>query len=359
MDPLPASDTLGSRRRCSSLKTWGKTVEQARLPGGWSTLLAANDFVCGIEIGGRGQRVVVADGAGRIVGQARSIDSMAPAPGVLETVKDLIDQACGSAGVDLEHVVRAGIAFGGPVDVERGLTLLSHRAPGFENFPLVNLIEEHLSVATVMDNSARAAALGESVYGAARGATDVVYVHLGTGVGGGIIVDGRLLHGASSTAGEFGHMVVSTGGPICSCGKPGHLEAYAAAPAIVARFRQRLEIEASIDLDRWSNPKSITVRSIFDAARQGDPAAADVVSETVQVLGLAIANLITTLNPAAVIVGGLVSDVGSLLMDPLSARVRQYSFPSAARRVRLTISQLGPDATVLGAVALALQSLRS
>ena len=333
-------------------------MEQAHLPGGWSTLLAADNYVCGIEIGGRGQRVVVADGAGRIVGQARSIDSMAPASGVLETVKDLIDQACHSAGIAHDRVVRVGIAFGGPVDVERGLTLLSHRASGFENFPLVNLIEEHLGVPAVLDNSARASALGELVYGAARGSSDVVYVHLGTGVGGGIIVDGRLLHGASSTAGEFGHMVVSVGGPICSCGKPGHLEAYAAAPAIVSRFRQRLEAQAAIDIDRWSNPKSITVRSIFDAAKQGDPAARDVVTETVQVLGLAIANLITTLNPATVIVGGTVSDVGSLLMDPLSARVRQYSFPSAARRVRLTASQLGPDTTVLGAVALALESLR-
>ncbi|HVB64706.1 MAG TPA: ROK family protein [Nitrolancea sp.] len=333
-------------------------MEQARLPGSWSTLLAADNYVCGIEIGGRGQRVVIADGAGRIVAQARSIDSMAPAAGVLETVKDLIDQACHSASIAHDRVVRVGIAFGGPVDVERGLTLLSHRAAGFENFPLVNLIEEYLGVPTIMDNSARASALGEIVYGAARGSSDVVYVHLGTGVGGGIIVDGRLLHGASSTAGEFGHMVVSVDGPICSCGKPGHLEAYAAAPAIVSRFRERLESQTTIDIDRWSNPKSITVRSIFDAARQGDPAARDVVTETVQVLGLAIANLITTLNPAAVIVGGTVADVGSLLMDPLSARVRQYSFPSAARRVRLATSQLGPDATVLGAIALALASLR-
>ncbi|HEX3723725.1 MAG TPA: ROK family protein [Nitrolancea sp.] len=335
-------------------------MEQARLPGSWSTLLTADKYVCGIEIGGRGQRVVVAGGNGRIVGQARSIDSMAPASGVVETVKDLIDQACNSAHVAPEDIVRVGIAFGGPVDVDRGLTLLSHRVSGFENFPLVNLIEEHLGVPTVIDNSARASALGEIVYGAARGSSDVVYVHLGTGVGGGIIVDGRLLHGASSTAGEFGHMVVSVGGPICSCGKPGHLEAYAAAPAIVSRFRERLEAQSTTDFtsDRWLNPKSITVRSIFDAAKQGDAAARDVVVETVQVLGLAIANLITTLNPAAVIVGGTVADVGSLLMDPLSARVRQYSFPSAARRVRLTASQLGSDTTVLGAVALALESLR-
>lgn len=333
-------------------------MEQARLPGGWSTKLAADMYICGIEIGGRGQRVVIADGSGRIVGQARSINSMTPAPGALETVRGLIDQACHVANIDLENIARIGVAFGGPVDVARGLTLLSHRAQGFENFPLVNLIEDELRIPTVLDNSARAAALGEILYGAARGSSDVVYVHLGTGVGGGIIVDGRLLHGASSTAGEFGHMVVSIGGPICSCGKPGHLEAYAAAPSIVARFRERLGTDPNVDMTRWSNPSAITVKAVFDGARRGDPTAKDVVAETVQVLGVAVANLITTLNPATVVIGGSVSDVGSLLMDPLSARVRQYSFPSAARRVRLTASQLGPDATVLGAVALALESMR-
>lgn len=332
-------------------------MEQARLPGGWSSRLATDSYVCGIEIGGRGQRVVIADGSGRIMSQARSIDSMAPAPGVLETVKSLIDQACHSSQIARERIVRIGVAFGGPVDVNRGVTLLSHRASGFENFPLVNLIEEDLHIPTVMDNSARASALGEILYGAARGSSDVVYVHLGTGVGGGIIVDGRLLHGASSTAGEFGHMVVSVGGPICSCGKPGHLEAYASAPAIVARFRERLEARPEGEMGRWSNPNLITVKAIFDAARRGDDTAQSVVTETVQVLGLAVANLITTLNPATVVIGGSVADVGSLLMDPLSARVRQYSFPSAARRLRLTASQLGLDATVLGAVALALQSV--
>ena len=333
-------------------------MEQARLPGGWSTRLAANTYVCGIEIGGRGQRVVIADGGGRISGQARSIDSMTPASGALETVRGLVEQACHSARISRDKIVQIGVAFGGPVDVSRGLTLLSHRVAGFENFPIVNLIEDDLKIPTVLDNSARAAALGEILYGAARGSSDVVYVHLGTGVGGGIIVDGRILHGASSTAGEFGHMVVSIGGPICSCGKPGHLEAYAAAPSIVARFRERLESESGADVNRWSNPSNITVKAIFDGSRRGDTVAQDIVTETVQVLGLAVANLITTLNPATVIIGGSVSDVGSLLMDPLSARVRQYSFPSAARRVRLTAGQLGPDATVLGAVALALESVR-
>ncbi|HET7037928.1 MAG TPA: ROK family protein, partial [Thermomicrobiaceae bacterium] len=137
-----------------------------------------------------------------MVGRARSIDAAVPASVALQIVRGLIDQACLHAGVALEQVARIGVAFGGPVDVDRGLTLLSHRAPGFDDFPIVNLLEEQLQIPVLLDNSARAATMGEAWYGAARGAKDVIYVHLGTGVGGGFIVDGRLVQGTSGTAGE-------------------------------------------------------------------------------------------------------------------------------------------------------------
>jgi len=330
-------------------------VEQAQLPGQWGVLPCDKRFVLGVEIAGRGQRVVLAEPSGRIVAEAHSIDASAPAPVVVDTVRGLIDQACSSIQVDLSEIWRIGIAFGGPVDAARGVTLLSHRAPGFENFPLVNLLEEAVGIPSVLENDARAAAVGEASYGAARGCADVVYVHLGAGVGGGIIVDGRLVDGASGTAGEIGHMVVSVGGPICSCGKPGHLEAYASAPAIVNNFRERLRTARREVIDAWLAPGAITVGAIFERARAGDEIAREVVTETVRVLGLAIANLITVLNPAAVIVGGPVAEVGALLMDPLGARVRQYSYPASVRRLRLSTAQFRGDSAILGAVALALR----
>lgn len=344
-------DASGDRRRYR--------LRQAVLPGQWGALPAHQRYVIGVEIAGRGQRVVVAEPSGRIVAEARSIDASAPAPVVVDTVKSLIDQACRTAGADLSEIARIGIAFGGPVDPDRGVTLLSHRAPGFEQFPLVNLLEELVGIPSVLENDARAAAVGEATYGAARGCADVVYVHLGTGVGGGIIVDGQLVHGGSGTAGEIGHMVVSTGGPICSCGKPGHLEAYAAAPAIIEGFRERLRRARPEAVEAWSRPRAITVRSIFEQAQAGDEIAREVVTETVRVLGLAIANLITVLNPAAVIVGGSVAEVGAPLMDPLGARVRQYSYPASVRRLRLATAEFRGDSAILGAVALALRAAAS
>jgi glucokinase len=312
-------------------------------------------LILGIEISGRGQRVVVSDASGNFYGQAHAIDSSAPATVVLETVEGLIDEACHRAKVTTSAVTAAGIAFGGPVDANRGLTLLSHRASGFENFPLVHLIEERFGIPTVIENDARAAALGESMFGSARGSRDLVYIHLGTGVGAGIIVDGRFVRGPSATAGEIGHMVISTDGPLCSCGKPGHLEAYAAGPSILSRYRSAARLTEPNGTSE--SERTLTVRSIFDSAEQGESTAKEVVNETVQVLGIAVANLITVLNPAVVVFGGYVSEAGTVLIEPVSARVRQYSYPAAARRVRITRSYLGPDANVTGAVGLAVRSL--
>lgn len=315
-----------------------------------------DQVLLGIEVGGRGQRVVVARNDGSILGQAHAIDSSAPASVVMDTLEGLIDQACINAGIETSDLSAAGIAFGGPVDSARGLTLLSHRASGFEDFPLVNLVEELLDVPTVIENDARAAALGEAMYGAARGSRDLVYVHLGTGVGAGVIVDGNFVRGASGTAGEIGHMVISTDGPICSCGKPGHLEAYASGPSILSRFRSALDKAGPEEQSLWARNHPVTVRSVFARADGESEVAKQVVSETIQVLGIAVANLITVLNPGSVVIGGYVSETGSSLMSPLSSRVRQYSYPAAARRVRISRSQLGPDANVVGAVALAVRS---
>lgn len=316
-------------------------------------LIRTETLVIGVEIGGRGQRVVIVDGSGHVRARARAIDSALPGPAAVQTVRALIDQSCVSAGVSLEQVRRVGVAFGGPVDAERGLTIMSHRAGGFDDFPLGSLLEEHLHLPVAIDNSSRCAALGEAWYGAGRGSRDLLYLHLGTGVGAGMIIAGRLVRGATGTAGEIGHMVVSSSGPICSCGKPGHLEAYASAPAILSRYRERVQ-SAESDGMAARGTAALTVRGIFASAGEGDQFAAEVVEETVQMLGLAAANLLTALNPNSLVIGGAVAEAGTVLLDRLGARVRQYGYPPAVRRTRLALGQLGVDATILGAAALAL-----
>jgi glucokinase len=308
--------------------------------------------VLGFAIAGGLLRAVVADGRGRILGHAAEPLDNLDAYGVFRRLRQLADTALGAAGLSVPDVKAAGIAFGGPVDPARGVTIFSPRSPGFEDFPLAALVEEQLGVPTVLENDARAAAFGEAVFGAARGCQTVIYVHIGTGVGGGIIVDGRLVYGASNTAGEIGHIVVTAGGPLCSCGKPGHLEAYASEPALRARVWEALALDPD-DPGHELVRGTFTPATLFALAAQS-PAIRKVVADTVQMLGLAIATLIATLNPEAVIIGGPLAEAGPALLEPLQARVRQFTYPASLRRVRIALAELGRDAAVIGAVALAL-----
>ena len=309
----------------------------------------------GVEIAGRGQRVVLAGSDGHIVDSAHAIDRGATAAGIVQTISLLVEQMLATPAAERGPVNGIGIAFGGPVDAGRGLTMRSHRTPGFESFPIASIFEDRFGLPTVLENDARAAAFGEFTHGAGRGARDMVYIHLGTGVGGGVILGGVLQHGASMTSGELGHMVVASDGPRCSCGKPGHLEAYASEHAIVERMRVLLASAAPRATAPWTASPGITVKRIFDAY-EVDALARAVVDETVQVLGLAAANLVTALNPDAVVIGGYIVEIGPAIAAAIRAKIRQYAFDAAARRVTVAGGQLGADAGVLGAVVLALES---
>lgn len=314
--------------------------------------LDGSQLAIGVEIGGRGQRVVLVSRDGRVVDSLQAIEPGSTAYGIVDTVSLLIEQLLARKRGGDVPVAGIGIAFGGPVDADRGLTIRSHRTDGFENFPIAGLLEERFQLPTVLENDARAAGLGEFTHGAGRGSRDLVYIQLGTGVGGGVILNGVLQHGASMTSGEFGHMVVAADGPRCSCGKPGHLEAYASEQSIVARMRQQLQDAPPDTTARWLTSPGVTAKRIFEAA-EDDPYARAVVDETVQVLGLAMANLVTALNPDAVIVGGYIAEIGASITAAIRAKIRQYAFDAAARRVTVAGGQLGPDAGVIGATVLA------
>jgi glucokinase len=272
----------------------------------------------------------------------------------VDSICGLIDQVLARRRTTDVIPAGIGVAFGGPVDASRGLTIRSHRIDGFEQFPLVGVLEERFGIRAVLENDARAAAVGEFTFGAGRGARDMVYLHLGHGVGGGIILGGRLQHGSSMTSGELGHMVVTIDGPRCSCGKPGHLEAYASESAIVARMRARLMAAGDERTLRWMSGDGISTRRIFDCYAE-DEDARFIVDETVQVIGLAAANLVTALNPDALVIGGYVAENATSLTSAIRAKIRQYAFDAAARRVTVAASDLGSDAAIIGAAVLATQ----
>lgn len=304
----------------------------------------------GVEIGTRGLRAAVTERTGRIVDQNHGIAPRANAAVTVESLCGLIDQLIERRNIDLGSIAGIGVAFGGPVDTRRGITITSSRAEGFEEFPLAGVIEDRYGIQTLIENDARAAALGEYRFGAGRGARTMIYIQLGIGVGGGIVLDGRLHHGTAMTAGEFGHMPVTADGPRCSCGKPGHLEAYISESALIDRMRERLNAVPPELAARWLSGRGITVRRIF--ASEDDELASEIADDAIRMTGLALANLVTALSSDAVVIGGYATELGDEFIARVRARIRQHAFEAAARRVTVSYGQLGQNAAVTGATAL-------
>jgi glucokinase len=312
-----------------------------------------SEHVIGVDVGGTKQTAALADGQGNIVQQRRQqTDRAGGAAAGIESIRNLIHALLAEAQNRSAPVGRIGVGFGGPVDYKTGRVLLSHHVEGWENQPLRRILEEAFALPVVVDNDCNAGALGEWRFGAGRGMEDLVYINIGTGIGGGVIAGGRLVRGASNGAGEIGHSVIDSQGPVCTCGKRGCLEALCSGPYIALRTHERVNAA--------NDPTTLTVEcsseDVFAAATQGDALAQRIVLETADYLAHAIGNAVSLLNPQMVILGGGVSEVGDVLLHPVRARVFDYCLPFYSRTLQIVTAQLGYDAGVRGAVALALDS---
>ncbi|MBE3560269.1 MAG: ROK family protein, partial [Ktedonobacteraceae bacterium] len=218
-----------------------------------------------------------------------------------------------------------------------------------------------LGIPCIIDNNANAAALAEVQRGSGIGERIVLYVGLGRGIGGALLVNGKIYHGATCTAGEIGHMLVKADGPRCSCGGYGHLETLASARAIVSTMIglsvEYPETEAAIRRVTDGRAERITVEQIFQLAAEGDKIAQYVIDQVHTYLGVALANVIHLVNPGMIILGGPVAQAGETLVAPLRERIRQLCLPAASQDLRIVQGSLGTEANLLGAVTLALQDL--
>jgi len=316
-------------------------------------------LVLGIDIGGTKETVALADGQGRILHQVRRrTEREKGAQGVLTAVLEMVREVLVQTGTAREGIGRVGIGFGGPIDAHHGVVIRSHHVPGWEGVPLRAFLEERLGVPVIVDNDANAGTLGEARFGAGRGVRDLLYVNIGTGIGGGILANGSLVRGVTTTAGEIGHVVVQENGPRCTCGRRGCLEALCSGDSIARRAREAMAARPtegrSLRQIAGDGP-TLTSEHVFAAARQGDALAQEILQDTIRYLALAIGNAVTLLNPALVIVGGGVSEAGDLLFEPLRAAVAEVALDVPGRAVRIVPAALGYEAGVVGAVALALE----
>ncbi len=248
-----------------------------------------------------------------------------------------------------ERVQAVGIAVPGPIDPVKQIIISAPNLQDWVGIPITQRIEEEIGAPAFMGNDANLAAVGEWRYGVGQGHHHLLYLTIGTGIGGGVICDDRLLLGSRGLAGELGHVTILPDGPLCSCGQPGHLEAFAAGPAIAAYVADQLKAGRKSSLSGTPDAKSIS-----QAAMVGDPLAREAYERAGYYLGLMIANYLMIFNPSIVILGGGVSQTGDLLLEPVR-RVVEQSVLSAHYTNELIITQaaLGDDAGLYGVLALA------
>jgi glucokinase len=317
--------------------------------------------VAGIDIGATKQSLVLARPDGTFVHRDRRASPPAADRATLFAgIAQMLAGALAQAAAQGLRVAAVGVGFGGPVDAHTGTVQTSHHVPGWSGFPLQPALAAHSGLPVVVDNDARAGALGEFRFGAGRGHRNMVYVNIGTGVGGGLVLDGRLYRGPTTTAGEIGHLRILPDGPPCPCGGQGCLEALAAGPAIARRARTAVAADptagAALRQAAGGDPAAVSSRHVFAVAAQGDTLAQRLVAETASYLALATTSLVNLLNPTAVVFGGGVAEVGEALLMPIRDRVLRWALPAPARVVSILPAALGYDAGVAGAAALALEA---
>ena len=324
-------------------------------------MVVNDDYIVGVDMGGTKILAAVINGKGEIVQQAKTATK--PKKGSDEVIKRIvrcIRQAIDGAELKLSQIRAIGIGSPGPLDPETGVIIFAPNL-GWSNVPLKAKLEANLNIPTFVDNDVNVGTLGEYAFGAGRGVTNLVGIFVGTGIGGGIILDGKLYHGVNKTAGEVGHMIVEANGPQCGCGNSGCLEAVASRTAITRDLQKAIQKkEKKSKLTKLNGGKLDQIRSqaIAKAVKRGDKPTIKVMQRAGKYLGISVASIVHFLNPERVVLGGgVIEAMGDSLLDPIRQAAAKYALPTTMDGVQIVEATLGDNAGVIGASVLARQRL--
>src|SRR4051794_1329790 len=297
----------------------------------------------GVDFGKSHVTVAVADLGHTVLAETRrALPSDHRAEEGLDAAGELVEAALEQAGVDRSCVLGVGRALPAPVPADRGTVGSPSILPGWVGIAAARAMSDRLNLPVRVDNDANLGALAEHVWGAGEGVDDMIYLKLATGIGAGLVLNGRLYVGVGGTAGEIGHTIIDEHGPVCRCANRGCLETLASGAATVELLRPTLG--ADLNLGR-----------LVELTLTGHPACCRVVSDAGRHIGLAVANLVNLLNPRRVVVGGEVAACGDILLEPLRRECARHAISSASADVEIVAGALGERAEVLGALALVLQ----
>ncbi|WP_110111331.1 ROK family glucokinase [Bacillus sp. CGMCC 1.16541] len=308
-------------------------------------------WLVGVDLGGTTIKMAFINHYGEIIHKWEiNTDISEQGRNIPTDIAKSIDKTVTELGRDKSQLVGIGIGAPGPVNFANGSIEVAVNL-GWEKFPIKDILEVEAGLPVVVDNDANIAAIGEMWKGAGDGAKDLLCVTLGTGVGGGVIANGEIVHGVNGAAGEIGHITsIPEGGASCNCGKTGCLETIASATGVVRLAMEEVANTtiASALRDEYTQTGLMTAKMIFDAARENDELAVKVVDKLAFHLGLALANSANALNPEKIVLGGGVSRAGDVLLKPVRVYFDRFAFPRVAQGVELTIATLGNDAGVIG-----------
>ena len=276
---------------------------------------------------------------------------------VINRIFSAIDHLLSLRNIEPAKLDSISIAAAGVIDFDKGVITASPNLPGWYDIPLRGIVREKYGVNTFLINDADAAALGEHRFGAGKGVNTLVYLTVSTGIGGGIIINGKLHTGLHGSAGEIGHMTIDVNGPKCNCGNVGCWETLASGTAMAKEAIRRISQGEKSSLTEIVDGKieNITAEEVSLAAQGGDSLALEVISKVATYLGVGMVNLVNIFDPEMIIVGGGMAKMGDLLLSPARQVVRERAFTLSAQAVRIVPAKLGDDAGVLGAAVFAFQ----
>lgn len=310
-------------------------------------------LILAADVGGTNLRAALVDPAGALLHHDEDPNPGGTAPEVLAHLNALFGRILAAAH---EPPAAITIAMAGLVDPDRGVVLVSPNIPGFRDTPVADAVRAHTGLPTFIENDASAAALGEARFGAGRGLRHLLHLTLGTGIGGGIVINGRLYRGANGLAGEIGHTILDPAGPPCNCGSRGCVEAIVSGTALGRRAALLIESGRSPALAALVAGRRPTGADLFHVAVEGDSLAEAEIRHGGHMLGLATGNAVNLLNPEAVTLSGGLLDMGEMFLGPM--REAMYSLPyGPASGTRILLSELGDMTGILGAAAVGFEHL--
>lgn len=305
----------------------------------------------GVDIGGTNIKIALVDFEGKIV-YSNTVPTRAEMGYLagIENIKQAIRDLQQETGETKETIEAIGFGLPGQIDYKNGIVKNLPNIPGWVDVELAKIMEKEFSILTRLDNDVRCAALGELNFGAGKDCQNLICITIGTGIGSGIVLNGKLIRGASNAAGEIGHIKLSLkDGPLCGCGDYGCFEAYASGPAIVSMAKDYISGGKSAKYKEMAADGIITPYLVAQAALQGDAVSIQIFKKMGEIIGTGLASVVNLLNPEKIIIGGGVADAGDILLEPIRKAIIDRAMPIQAKAVEVVPAQLANTAGVIGA----------